>query len=169
MANYRYSRYQYETSPRKLEPEYEPIKKTYQKKKSSTLKKKSTRIESKRQLKSKVKAVGIIVLIFTSLIVISYRNSQINEKFNDNANLKTKLAAIEKENEQLKVNLENSLNLANIEKLAEERLGMQKLDSTQKVYVSLDKKDYVEPASEEVIIEKNENWFQKLLNTLLGK
>lgn len=169
MANYRYSRYQYETSPRKLEPEYEPIKKSYQKKKSSTLKKKSVKPEPKRQLKSNIKAIGTIFLIFASLIVISYRNSQINERFNYNESLKTQLAAIQKENEQLKVNLENSLNLSNIEKLAEEKLGMQKLDSTQKVYVSLDKKDYVEPASEEVIIEKNENWFEKLLNTLLGK
>ena len=108
-------------------------------------------------------------MIFASLLVISYRNSQINEKFNANAALKTKLASIEKENEQLKVNLENSLNLSNIEKTAKEKLGMQKLDSTQKVYVSLDKKDYVEPASEEVVIEEDTNWFQKLLNTLLGK
>lgn len=169
MANYRYSRYQYETSPRKLETEYEPIRKTYPKKKSSTLKKKNVKPKQKRQLKSNVKAVGAILLIFASLVVISYRNSQINEKFNHNANLKLQLATIQKENEQLKVNLENSMNLSNIEKLAEEKLGMQKLDSTQKVYVSLDKKDYVEHASEEVIIEKNENWFQKLLNTLLGK
>ena len=169
MANYRYSRYQYETSPRKLETEYEPIRKTYPKKKSSTLKKKNVKPKQKRQLKSNVKAVGAILLIFASLVVISYRNSQINERFNHNANLKLQLATIQKENEQLKVNLENSMNLSNIEKLAEEKLGMQKLDSTQKVYVSLDKKDYVEHASEEVIIEKNENWFQKLLNTLLGK
>ena len=78
------------------------------------------------------------------------------------------MAAIQKENEQLKVNLENSLNLSNIEKMAREILGMQKLDSSQKVYVSLDKKDYVEPASEEVVIQE-ENWLTKLLNTLLGK
>lgn len=169
MANYRYSRYQYETSPRKLEPEYETIRKTYPKKKSSTLRKKNVNPKPKRQLKSNVKVIGAILLVFASLVVISYRNSQINEKFNDNTNLKSQLAAIQKENEQLKVNLENSMNLSNIEKLAEEKLGMQKLDSTQKVYVSLDKKDYVEHASEEVVIEKNENWFQKLLNTILGK
>ena len=109
------------------------------------------------------------MVIFASLFVISYRNSLINESFNENEQLKTNLASLEKENEQLKVNLENSLNLTNIEKLAEEKLGMQKLDNSQKVYVSLDKKDYVEPASEKVVIEDNENWFTKILNTLLGK
>ena len=46
---------------------------------------------------------------------------------------------------------------------------MQKLDSSQKVYVNLDKKDYVEPASEEIVIEEDTNWFEKILNTLLGK
>ena len=34
MANYRTSGYQYETSPRKLEPEYRPEKNPYSKKKS---------------------------------------------------------------------------------------------------------------------------------------
>ena len=37
---YRPMKYQYETSPRKLKPEYEPIKNDDVKKKSSTLKKK---------------------------------------------------------------------------------------------------------------------------------
>ena len=57
------------------------------------------------------------------MFVISYRNSLINESFTENENLKTDLAALEKQNEQLKVNLENSLNLTNIEKLAEKKLG----------------------------------------------
>ena len=169
MANIRYNRYQYETSPRKLEPEYEPIINPDYKKKTSTLKKKNEKLKTKRHLKSNVKVVGSVILIFASLFVISYRNSLINESFNQNENLKSNLAALEKENEQLRVNLENSLNLNNIEKLAEEKLGMQKLDSTQKIYVSLDKKDYVEPASEEVVIEKEQSWLEKLLNTLLGK
>ena len=168
MANYRYSRYQYETSPRKLEPEYEPIKTPYKKKKSSTLNKKQENVQPKRHLKSQVKIVAYVFLIFASLLVISYRNSLINESFNENESLKSNLAAIQKENEQMKVNLENSLNLSNIEKMAREKLGMQKLDSSQKVYVSLDKKDYVEPASEEVVI-KEDSWLTKLLNTLLGK
>ena len=169
MANYRYNRYQYETSPRKLEPDYEPIKEPYSKKKSSTVSKKVEKPQAKRQLKSHFKAMVYVLLIFACLFVISYRNSLINESFNENENLKANLTAIEKENEQLKVNLENSLNLSNIEKLAKEKLGMQKLDNSQKVYVSLDKKDYVESAVEQVVIENDTNWFEKLLNTILGK
>lgn len=169
MANYRYNRYQYETSPRKLEPEYEPIKNPYSKKKSTTIKKKQEKVQPKRHIKEQIKTVIYIGLIFASFVVISYRNSLINESFNENEKLKSNLAAIQKENEQLKVNLENSLNLSNIKKMAEKKLGMQKLDNSQKVYVSLDKQDYVEPASEEVVIEEEKNWIEQLLDKLLGK
>ena len=169
MANYRYNRYQYETSPRKIEPEYEVIKEPYSRKKTTTVKKKNNKTKTKRHLKVHVKVVAYVLVIFASLFVISYRNSLINESFNENEQLKTNLASLEKENEQLKVNLENSLNLNNIEKIAEEKLGMQKLDNSQKVYVSLDKKDYVEPASEEVVIDDNQSWLDKILDTLLGK
>lgn len=169
MANFRYGSYQYETSPRKLEPEYETIKNPYSKKRSSTVRKKQQKSQQKKHLKTNIKTVVYILLIFSGLFVISYRNSKINESFNENEKIKSQLAAIEKENEQLRVNLENSLNLSNIEKLAEEKLGMQKLDSSQKVYVSLDKKDYVEPASEKVIINETSNWIQKILNAILGK
>lgn len=165
MAN----RYQYETSPRKLEPEYEPINEPYSKKKRVEVKKKANKPKQKSQVKTNIKTITYVFLIFASLFVISYRNSLINESFNENEKLKSNLAAIEKENEQLKVNLENSLNLSNVEKLAKEKLGMQKLDGSQKVYVNLEKKDYIEPASEEVVMDDNTSWLEKLLNTLLGK
>lgn len=165
MPNYRFSGYQYETSPRKLEPEYEPPKDPYAKKKSSTLKKKKENKVQKRQLKSHVKAVMYIGIVFAVLFIIGYRNSFINESFSKNEKLKSTLAVIQKENEQLQVSIENSLNLSNIEKMAKEKLGMQKLDNSQKVYISLPKKDYVEPAVEEVKIEDAEvNWLQKIIN-----
>ena len=174
MPNYRFSGYQYETSPRKLEPEYEPRQNPYEKKKTSTLKqknnKKQVKQKEKRKLKSHVKAVMYIGIVFSIFLAISYRNSLINESFNRNADLKATLATTQKENEQLQVNIENSLNLSNIEKMAKEKLGMQKLDNSQKVYVSLPKKDYVEPAVEEVIIEETEeNWFQKIINFFMNK
>ena len=170
MPNYRFSGYQHETSPRKIEPEYQPRKNPYAKKKPSTLKKKNVKKQNpkpkqKKKLKSHVKAVMYIGVIFAVLFAIGYRNSLINESFNKNEKLKTSLAVTQKENEQLQVNIENNLNLSNIEKIAKNKLGMQKLDTTQKVYVSLPKKDYVEPAAEEVVIEeKTTNWLQKIIN-----
>lgn len=180
MPNYRFSGYQYETSPRKLKPEYEPQQNPYAKKRSSTAKQKQTnKVKEqnkqnnhkvqKNQIKNHIKIVFTIAVVFSALLAISYRNSLINESFNKNSELKAILATTQKENEQLQVNIENSLNLSNVEKLAKEKLGMKKLSNSQKVYVSLPKRDYVEPAVEEIVIEEDENWFQKIVNLLLNK
>ena len=80
--------------------------------------------------------------------------------------MQEELAQLEKENEQLNINIQNDLNLSQIEKSAKELLGMQKLTSKQTVNVNLSKKDYVEASSEEVIIEENNNWLTSIMNTI---
>ena len=42
-------------------------------------------------------------------------------------------------------------------------LGMKKLDDSQKIYVNLPKKDYVEPASEQIIVTEEKGWLQKMI------
>lgn len=156
--------YNYETSPRKLQPEYNPIIKPnpYKGKKASTLKKPKKGIKAKSKMKPKAKLVLYIAIGFLVLFSISYRNSLIAENFNKKEKLKEDLSSIRKENEQLKVNIESSLNLNNVEQMAKEMLGMQKLDNKQKIYINLPKKDYIEPATEEVVIEEELNFWQKL-------
>lgn len=158
--------YQYETSPRKLRPEYEPQKNPYTKKKSSTLKQKEkhTKPKEKKKLKPKAKIVLYVLIGFSVLFAISYRNSLITESFNKKEDLKKELGTLQKENAQLQINIQNSLNLSNIEKSATKMLGMKKLDDSQKVYVSLPKKDYVEPASEQVVVTEEKGWFQKIID-----
>lgn len=172
MAYQKYQGYQYETSPRKLQPEYEPIKNPYKKKKASIKKAKSNtknKVNQKMQIKAKV--VVYVAIGFMILFAISYRNSLITESFNQKEQLKKDLSAIEKENEQLKVNIEKSLNLNNVEQSAKEMLGMKKLDNSQKIYISLPKKDHIESAAEEIIIEENTNIFEKIIKafTNIGK
>ena len=167
MANgARYNSYQYETSPRKIQPEYDLPQEEKQKKHTSTKTKNKKKTKLKVRLRPKAKVVLYILLGFAVLFAISYQNSLITESFNEKETLKKNLATIEKENEQLKVNIENSLNLTNIEQLAKERLGMQKLDNSQKVYVNLDKKDYVQSATEEVIIEEDKTLWDRIIEIL---
>lgn len=167
------SRYQYETSPRKLQPEYEPIQKRYPKKstarKTKAVPKQKAKMQVKRNEKNKAKVMIYVAIGFTILFAISYRNSVINEKFAEIKQLKTNLAAIEKENEQLEVNIENSLNLKTIEQSAKELLGMQKLENSQSVYINLPKQDYVEPATEEIVKEDNSTIWEKIINFITGK
>ncbi len=162
------ARYQYETSPRKLEPEYGREKKNQKIKVVKDLPKQEIKISKEQKMRHR-KATLLVLAIFAVLLTISYRNTQINEKFNEMQTLKTELASLQKENEQLQVTIENSLNLSNIEKQAKEKLGMQKLTNKQTVYVSLPKKDYIESATEKVEISDNKNWFEKFVDKLFNR
>ena len=153
--------YQYETSPKKLQPEYVPQKQSASQKQDT--KKKSN---EKNKTKYNYKPIAYIIAGFVMLFTICYRNSLINESYNRKENLKSQLAEIQKENDQLKVNIESSLNLNAIEKIASEQLGMQKLTNDQKIYVNLPKKDYVEPAAEEVIIGDETSLLERILDAL---
>lgn len=163
------ARYQYETSPRKIQ-QYE--KNDRKNKKIEVVKELPNKeIKVSKEQKRKHKNVTLLVVVaFATLLTISYRNTQINEEFTEMQNKKAELASLQKENEQLQVTIENSLNLSNIEKQAKEKLGMQKLTNKQTVYVNLPKKDYVESATEKVEINyDNKNWFEKTVDKIFKK
>lgn len=162
-----YSRYEYGTSPRKYDVPYTIDNR--RKRNNSAPKKKEKKVtveEHKASLKVKAKTLGIIIAVFAAILLICYRNSQIDVAFKKNEELKVKVSSVEKENDQMKVDIENSLNLYNVEQQAKEQLGMQSLTNKQTVYVNLPKKDYIQPASESVKIEENQNIFQKAFNLL---
>ena len=89
------SRYEYGTSPRKLEPEIRRSKQQQPKKKKikvvQDVPKKNVKI-SVAQKKTRVKMTCAVVVFFILLLTISYRNSQINEKFNNVQVLKKELS-----------------------------------------------------------------------------
>lgn len=173
-----YKGYQFETSPKKLQPEYEPteevvkkkapkstVKKDVQKKQQSKANVQVRKI-SKEELNKKVKLVCYIAFGFAILFTISYRNSIINEKFSKKEGLKAELAEIQKVNEQLEVSIENELNLTNVESMAKDKLGMSKLSNSQKVYINLPKKEYVKASTEGV---KSSNINQPLYQCIIDK
>ena len=158
--------YQYDTNPRKVQTEEQMPNKNKSRKKSGLkvvkeMPKQQPKV-SKEQKRKHVKLTMFALLAFTVLLAISYQNSQITVKFNEMQDQKKKLATIEKENEQLEINIENNLNIKNIEKEAKEKLGMEKLTNKQTVYVTLPKKDYVESATEKVVLKENKTWLQKI-------
>ena len=103
------SRYEYSTSPRKLEPEYKPQQKQNKKRKLHVvedLPRQGIKI-STEQKKKRTKATLVVIAIFALLLTISYRNSKINEKFTEVQSLKKELSSLQKENEQPLMNLLN--------------------------------------------------------------
>lgn len=167
MARYNTSRYQYETSPRKLQPEYAPTRKKYPKKSTAKQQRQNNKKISKQQAVKKVNSSIIlgIAVVFVVLFAVSYRNALIAEKYSDIKDLKTKLSSIQKDNKQIEVNIESKTNLGAIEEKAQSELGLKKLGDSQTVYMSLDKHDYIE-SSEEGVKLQEDNWFQKIINKI---
>ena len=163
-----YNRYQYETSPRKLEPEYTPIKTPYKTKKTTTrtVKKTSNNNRAKQLKKQQNKAIKYLLVGFAIIFGICYRNSQIDENFAAMQDLKEEVAEVEKQNAQLEIAIENGLNLNNLEQEAKQQLGMQKLNSKQTVYITLPKADYIEPASEQVIIDNTQKGIKGIISEI---
>lgn len=153
------ARYQYETSPRKLQPSQD-----YRNKKKNNSNNKKSNVHKKAKVNNS-KIILAIGIAFVILFAISYRNALIAQKYNELKGLKTKLAEIEKENKQIEVNIESKTNLGTIEEKASKELGLKKLDSSQTVYVSLDKQDYVESSVEKVKLQ-DESWFNKIINKI---
>ena len=154
-------RYQYETSPRKQEQQYKNAKEKEFKviEKKQKINQEKLKIEKAKRRKQ----LALVILAFAALLIISYRNSVINEEFKEIQKQKSQLATIEKENKQLEISIESSLNLNNVEKIASEQLGMKKQTGAQTVYIELPKEDYVETSAEE--IEKNsQSLIEKIMN-----
>ncbi|MBR3696825.1 MAG: cell division protein FtsL [Clostridia bacterium] len=158
--------YQYETSPRKLEPYKETSKKRKKVNKKNTTKSKKQikKQKAKETLKNKIFITLNCVFILGVLFAVIWRNSLISQSFSQIQILKSEIAEIQKENDQLEISIQNSLNLSNIEQEAKEKLGMQKLTSKQTIYLNFPKKDYVEPSTEEVVIEENIGIWQTIIN-----
>ena len=162
-----FNKYQYETSPRKLEPEYTPIKNPYKSKKSTAKRTKKMNVNKQKEIKNKQqKVIKYLLVGFVIIFGICYRNSEIDESFAKVQDLKKEVSEVEKQNTQLEISIENGLNLNNLEQEAKEQLGMQKLNSRQTIYVTLPKTDYIEPSSEEVIIEQEETGIKGILKGL---
>ena len=87
-----YNRYQYETSPRKLKPEYETIKKRYPKK--STARKTNQKVNIKNKKADQAKVLLYVALGFTALFVISYRYSIIDKTYADLTKTKAELELV---------------------------------------------------------------------------
>ena len=160
-----YSKYLYETSPRKLEPSYTPKKRTIDTSKQEANKARNLK-KQKQEKKLKMKIMMYLAITFAILFGICYRNAQIDENFDKVQTLKAELAAVEKENAQLEVSIESNLNLTKLEQQARSLLGMQKLTNRQTEYVNLPKTDYIETAAEEVVMEEENGLIETIGNYL---
>lgn len=152
--------YEYGTSPRKLNEDYvfDKVKRT----------KNKVKIKAKENAKISGKTVLYLIVVFGILGTISFRNSLINETYSRKERVKSEVSALEKENEQLKISIENSLNLENIEREAREKLGMQKSTNAQKVFITVEKQDYIESSKNEIKDTKEKFWLVEFVDNIIS-
>lgn len=170
--------YQYDTNPRKYDDysytnakknKMKKVKKTVNDRKNinrQTSKKEKEKIKQKEKKKAQFYLTIKVIVFFLILSGIIYRNTLVDENFNKIQKLKTSMTEIQKEINQLEINIQNTLNLNNIEQSAKELLGMQKLSTKQTVYISLDKKDYVESRTEKIIMDESQGFFSSIIEKI---
>ena len=92
----------YIMNPREeLKPEYEPYIKTLTPKKDNKSKKTNNTKKNKQTIRSKVKVVTYIVIGFSIMFAVCYRNAQIDEKFSKVQSLKQEMSNMDKQNAPL--------------------------------------------------------------------
>lgn len=167
------SSYQYETSPRKYEPEYTTRKTTKKQTPKVSKKEIEKRLERERakkaeERKKKAKQIISVVVVFAMLLTLSYREIQIMEMFDQKKEQEDKLALIQKENGQVEKNIkeeESKLEWNTIKQRATEELGMEVKTG---IPINLEKSDNVE--TENTYIKEDEtSWLEKIVSFFVNR
>lgn len=115
--------------------------------------------------KAKLKTVAYILVVFSMCLVLMLRYAQIIE-LNYKINLQNnQYNTLRNENSRLKVAIDNEMDLQKVREIAENKLGMQKPDKFQVVYIKVQKNDFTEITDEHKAFDNsNENTLAVLMN-----
>ena len=165
--------YQYETSPRKYEPEYTTRKITKKQAPKVSKKEIEKRLEKERakkaeERKKKAKQIFAVAFVFDMLLSLSYREIQIMEMFDQKKEQEDKLALIQKENGQIEKNIkeeESKLEWNTIKQRATEELGMEVKTG---IPINLERTDNVETENK-YIKEDETSWLEKIVSFFVNR
>ncbi|MDP4092725.1 MAG: cell division protein FtsL [Bacillota bacterium] len=114
--------------------------------------------------KARTKAIFFTLALFAACFAIMIRYSIITEMNYQVSSVNQKYEDIKSKNSVLKVDIERATDLNRIREIAETRLGMQKPDKFQVVYVNIPKQDFTEVAENYKDAKKSDNIFAALLD-----
>ncbi|MBQ8588027.1 MAG: hypothetical protein IJ454_01410 [Clostridia bacterium] len=147
------------TSAYKLE-EYESYTQKHQKKQEE--RKALTKAEQRAFCRLMVMAVMIVFLACSALIYVNVMVLRASTKID---NLEKELALAVDQNKQKEIEINKNLDMKVIEKKAVEKLGMQKPDNSQIVYINVKKSEYSEAVN---AAKKSEPVLGGVKNAFLG-
>lgn len=106
----------------------------------------NTVLKAKKQYKNNRKVKSRVVLsilfVFIAGLFVTYRFALITELSYNINECEKQYSKLRNENSLIKLSMEKNTDLAKIRELAELRLGMQKPDKSQLVYINVEKCDY---------------------------
>lgn len=117
----------------------------------------------KNNRKVKFKLVISIILVLLAGLTVMYRFAAITQlSYDINKSVKM-YNELRNENSMLKVQVETKMDLAEIKEIAETRLGMQKPDKSQVVYIKVPRDDYT------VVMKTQDEAGGNILNVFINK
>lgn len=159
MANRAYA-YQYETSPRKLEPEYKktkPNKKKSVQKRSTQVSKKSSNKKKKTKQKIKLSFEARFfmnsIMIFITIFAIIACQALVNQRYKEKESLK-------QEYNELLTSFNGGIDSEDDVRFLASEYGMQTKSAT---LINLGISDYIESSKDEIDVE-DENILNKIIN-----
>ena len=136
-------------------PSYNPNVRIKTSVKPKQLTKEQIAKKQKQQAKAKVKSLLAVALLIVAAFFVLYRGVVITEKTNAIEKKEKQLSDIVATNERVKMEIEHALDLKTVESAAVDRLGMNRPEKYQTVYVDLNQVDHVEKISKGNIGEES--------------
>ncbi|MDU6877397.1 cell division protein FtsL [Clostridium tepidum] len=147
-----------------LKPQYEPQIEKDNKKDKKEQYKKNKKIQQKL-VKKKIKTLQNIIIAFILGVILVARYGMLYSMQKELSNINSEISKVEKESENLKVELVHHSNLSNIEKIAGEKLKMVPSNKESAIYADLSYNNFKKEDSKSRIGEKH-NAFSEFFSNL---
>ncbi len=114
---------------------------------------------------SVVKIVLVVAVFFSAFSVVNYYNTKRYDVSRLVSQQEAALAEAQDDNAILQSRLDSLVNISYIEQYAQENLGMTKVSSSQKKYVSVNTEDLIERTEDESLgfVGSVKKWFNSIL------
>lgn len=126
-----------------------------------------TKSYNKTNKKAKTSTIVMILCVFSMALVLVYRYNVINEKNLESQSLANEITKAESALITSQIEVEQNTDLEQIEAYAKQKLGMQKPDKNQTIYVDTSKtSNLVELQSDITFIQKIEGKISNFINKI---
>ena len=145
----------------------ETEKKRREREKQKKEQQEKTKLSQKRSIGRNGSAIGALVAVSFAMIIafsVLYSKLQISEYTSKISESKSEIEQMERENVRLRSELDSMYTLDNVEQIASQELGLQKTQSSQITFITLNTEEMTEVAEDNNnIFVSIQNWFYDIL------